>query len=154
MKQELYDYKMMHNYDKYQWSDSSDENLLEKNTNLLNFMTENQQTLSVISDFKYDNIPYNRKALFRIPSFDFLTMVLKEPPSEYSSIINICNSTGPVFVIDQLKNPEFDSKSVQETIEDKTYKIGCHNMSLLYKHGEKSFVEGDRSMSSLNGESI
>ena len=107
------------------------------------FLEENKQALSTNPDFKYDDTPYNRMALFRIPSFDYLTMILKHPPFNYSSIVNVCNITGPVFGIELMNDPDFDPTSIHETFENYNYKIAYKNKVLIIRLKEFFSIEGD-----------
>ena len=58
----------------------SDISLFLKNVELLDFMKKHADVLVSIPEFKYEDIPYNQKALFRLPSFDYLLLTFNKVP--------------------------------------------------------------------------
>ena len=120
-------------------------------------MQSHSEVLKSIPDFKYEDIPYNRISLFRIPSFDFLTLIYGRGPQRYSEFVNILNSTGPVFSIDLLDKLDFEENPINEYFRDHSYTIGEQENSgrqmKIWENG-RSFKEGFCKHSSLVGDSI
>ena len=88
------------------------------------FMMDHSDILKSIPEFKYEDIPYNRKALFRIPSSDYLTLIFKTIPKMYDKFIKVLNSCEPVYSIKLLNHPDFKEKQFNEFFTSSTYVIG------------------------------